>query len=238
MVAHRVLAGSLALTLGLAAMTTACADLPPPLPPPDEPFAHPPPLTQRQAARAGRNVTVRIRNIPCAGGLGVGTGFLLDEHTLVTNRHVVEGFGELELETWDGRRLSPEIVDVGTTADLSIVRIDSGVGEAIEMAADDPDPGEEVQAVGYALGGPQAVTEGEVIDYVEDPRLGMEGKIMRVDVSVQPGNSGGPLIDRNGLVVGVVYAIEIATDYGLVVPVSTLRSHLDTQGALSTSGRC
>lgn len=235
---HRAVAGLLAVGVGLTTVVSGCADLPPPMPPPDEPFAHPPPLTQRQAARAGRNVTVRIRNIPCGGGLGVGTGFLLDEHTLVTNRHVVEGFGELELETWDGRRLSPEIVDVGTAADLSIVRIDRGVGEAIELASDDPDPGEEVQAVGYALGGPQAVTEGEVVDYVEDSRLGMEGKIMRVDVSVQPGNSGGPLIDGNGLVVGVVYAIEIATDYGLVVPVSTLRTHLQTQGALSTSDGC
>ena len=233
---RRVLGVAVALLFAVGA--AGCANLPGPMPPPDEPFANPPPLTERQAARAGRNVTVRIRNIPCAGGLGVGTGFLLDEHTLVTNRHVVEGFGRLELETWDGRRLSPDVVAVGTSADLSIVRVESGVGEAIEMAAEDPEPGAAVQAVGYARGGPQAVTQGEVIDYVVDDRLGNGGLIMRVDVHVVPGNSGGPLIDEAGKVAGVVYAIEIATDYGLVVPVSTLRSHLDTQGALSTSGRC
>lgn len=229
---------ALALVTTVVAVSGGCANLPPPMPERDVPYAHPPPLTDRQAARAGRNVTVRIRNLPCGGGVGVGSGFLLDEHTLVTNRHVVEGFGSLELETWDGRRLNPEVVDVGTSDDLSIVHIDAGVGEAIEMASDDPDPGEEVQAVGYALGGPQAVTHGEVVDYVEDSRLGTSGPIMRVDISVQHGNSGGPLIDRNGLVVGVVYAIEIATDYGLVVPVSTLRHALASDTALSTTDHC
>lgn len=222
----------------LAVGVTGCANLPGPMPPPDEPFASPPPLTERQAARAGRNVTVRIRNIPCAGGLGVGTGFLLDEHTLVTNRHVVEGFGSLELETWDGRRLNPAVVAIGTSADLSIVRVESGVGEAIEMAADDPEPGAAVQAVGYALGGPQAVTQGEVVDYVVDDRLGNGGLIMRVDVHVVPGNSGGPLIDEDGNVAGVVYAIEIATGYGLVVPVSTLRDALTSDEALDGAPDC
>ena len=226
------------VTVLLAAGVAGCANLPGPMRPPDEPFANPPPLTERQAARAGRIVTVRIRNIPCAGGLGVGTGFLLDEHTLVTNRHVVEGFGSLELETWDGRRLNPAVVAVGTSADLSIVRVESGVGEAIEMAAEDPEPGAAVQAVGYALGGPQAVTQGEVIDYVVDDRLGNGGLIMRVDVHVVPGNSGGPLIDEDGNVAGVVYAIEIATGYGLVVPVSTLRDALDSDEALNGATNC
>jgi len=231
------LAALMALVIG-AATATGCANLPSAMPPPDVPFATPPGFAERAAARAGRNVTVRIRNIACSGGLGVGTGFLLDEHTLVTNRHVVEGFGTLELETWDGRRLSPNVVAVGNSADLSIVQIDSGVGEAIEMAPEDPPADTEVQAVGYALGGPQRVTQGQVVDYVENPNLGNAGPVMRVDISIKPGNSGGPLIDPSGRVVGVVYAIEIATGLGLVVPVSTLRDALTSDEALSAPEDC
>lgn len=231
--APTTLVALVALAIG-AATVSGCANMPGPMPPRDVPFATPPGFTERAAAREGRNVTVRIRNIPCNGvGLGVGTGFLLDDHTLVTNRHVVEGFGTLELETWDGRRLSPNVVAVGNSADLSIVQIDSGVGEAIEMAPEDPPADTEVQAVGYALGGPQRVTQGEVVDYVENPNLGTSGPIMRVDISIKPGNSGGPLIDPSGQVVGVVYAIEIATGLGLVVPVSTLRDALNSDDALT-----
>lgn len=226
-----------ALVVG-AATVTGCADMPGAMPPRDVPFATPPGFTERAAAREGRNVTVRIRNIPCSGGLGVGTGFLLDEQTLVTNRHVVEGYGRLELETWDGQRLNPNVVAVGNTADLSIVQIDSGVGEAIELAPEDPPAETEVQAVGYALGGPQRVTQGEIVDYVENPNLGNSGPVMRVDISIKPGNSGGPLIDPSGRVVGVVYAIEIATGLGLVVPVSTLRNALNSDEALSTPEDC
>lgn len=228
----------LAALVAGAATATGCANMPGAMPARDVPFATPPGFAERAAAREGRNVTVRIRNIPCNGGLGVGTGFLLDEHTLVTNRHVVEGFGRLELETWDGRRLTPNVVAVGNSADLSIVQIDSGVGEAIEMAAEDPPADTEVQAVGYALGGPQRVTQGEIVDYVENPNLGNSGPVMRVDISVKPGNSGGPLIDPSGQVVGVVYAIEIATGYGLVVPVSTLRDALNSDEAMSTPEGC
>ena len=71
-----------------------------------------------------------------------------------------------------------------------------------------------------------------------DDRLGNGGLIMRVDVHVVPGNSGGPLIDEEGKVAGVVYAIEIATGYGLVVPISTLRDALTSDEALDGAPDC
>lgn len=186
----------------------------------------------------GRDVTVRIRNVQCGLGIAVGTGFLLDDHTLVTNRHVVEDAASLELETWDGRRLATTVVSIGTTADLAVVHISHGVGESIALAQEDPPEATNVRAVGYAEGGPQRTTDGTIIDYVTDPRLGNIGPVMRLTNEVHPGNSGGPLIDERGTVVGVVYAIEIATGNGLAVPVSTLRESLHGGAGMHASGSC
>jgi S1-C subfamily serine protease len=84
--------------------------------------------------------------------------------------------------------------------------------------------GDAVTAVGYPLGGPLTLSAGTVIDRVDGASLGIEGPVMRLTATVRPGNSGGPVLDRKGHVVGIVYAIERATGFGLAVPVDTLRS--------------
>ena len=61
-----------------------------------------------------------------------------------------------------------------------------------------------------------------MVDYTTDPELGGTGEIMRLDVWVRPGNSGGPVLDAHGDVVGVVYAIEVASHHGLAIPADVL----------------
>ena len=62
-------------------------------------------LARDSAERAARTMTVRVRNTGCQG-VATGSGFALDRHTLITNRHVLAGADELELDTWDGRSLT------------------------------------------------------------------------------------------------------------------------------------
>lgn len=217
-----------------------CASAPPPMPEAradTEPASSPSTTATPDTGPTARNITVRIRNIPCGGGVATGTGFLIDDRTLVTNRHVVEDAAFLQLETWDGSQLDAEVLAVAGLADLAIVEVSRGVGESARLAADDPEIDQPVWAVGYAEGGPQRTTPGEVIDYVTDSRLGNFGQTMRVTNEVRPGDSGGPLVADDGEVVGVVYAIELATDYGLVVPVTTLRRMIDSGENIHTS-RC
>jgi S1-C subfamily serine protease len=79
---------------------------------------------------------------------------------------------------------------------------------------------------GFPLGGQQIVAEGDVLDYVVGANLGDGTQVMRLSTTVHPGNSGGPVIDRRGEVVGVVYAIELATHRALAIPASAVRSLL------------
>jgi len=183
-----------------------------------------------------RSYTVRIRSANCEG-LGTGSGFLLDDRTIVTNRHVVEGSDQLEVETFEGQSLTVSVASQGQLADLAIVRVetamDTSMGTHARLAPENPGPGTAIRAFGYPRGGPLKVTEGEVEDYKVDPRLGNLSKVMRSEVAIEPGNSGGPVIDDDGLVVGVVYAVEVSTEKSLIVPVATLQSVLANDDTLS-----
>lgn len=191
-----------------------------------------------------RAYTVRIRSQTCEG-LGVGSGFLIDDSTIVTNRHVVEGADALEVETSEGQTLTVDVASQGLLADLAVVRLSedmatemSADGVTAELAPANPEPGDELRAVGYPGGGELTVTEGEVEDYKADPRLGNLSKVIRSDVEIHPGNSGGPAVDEQNRVIGVVYAVEVSTEKSLIVPVETLRRLLDNTEGVETVEGC
>lgn len=210
--------------------------------PPDDPPVDASVLDEAPAVDP-RTYTVRIRSQTCEG-LGVGSGFLIDDATIITNRHVVEGADVLEVETSEGEDLSVDVASQGLLADLAVVRLDepldmsSSVDTTARLAPANPEPGDALRAVGYPGGGPLTVSEGEVEDFVVDPRLGNLSKIIRSDVEVEPGSSGGPAVNDADEVVGVVYAIEVDTQRSLIVPVETLQRLLDDPEGLEDVEGC
>ncbi|CAN5698822.1 MAG: S1C family serine protease [Iamia sp.] len=210
--------------------------------PPDEPEVDAS-LLDTPARVDPRTYTVRIRNQTCEG-LGVGSGFLIDESTIVTNRHVVEGAEVLEVETSEGESLTVDVASQGLLADLAVVRLSgpmamgSSVSATAELAPENPEAGDALRAVGYPGGGALTVTEGTVEDFKADPRLGNLSKVIRSDVAIEPGNSGGPAVNDEDQVVGVVYAIEVDTEKSLIVPVDTLRRLLDDTGGVEDVESC
>ncbi len=190
-----------------------------------------------------RTYTVRIRSQTCEG-LGVGSGFLIDDSTIVTNRHVVEGADALEVETSEGETLTVDVASQGQLADLAVVRLSdsmevgSSVSTTAELAPRNPESGDALRAVGYPGGGALIVTEGTVEDFKVDPRLGNLSKVIRSDVAIEPGSSGGPVVNDDDQVVGVVYAIEIDTEKSLIVPVETLARLLDDTEATVAVEAC
>ena len=69
-----------------------------------------------------------------------------------------------------------------------------------------------------------------MIDSVDGSNLGVPGQVMRLTANVLPGSSGSPVLDSEDRVIGIVYAIEISTGYGLAIPISTLRDLVQAGG--------
>jgi S1-C subfamily serine protease len=194
-----------------------------------------------QLARAERAVTVRVRATACHA-VGVGTGFLADARVLVTAAHVVDRADEVVLQTWDGEDIPVGFVTraVFTAADgddLAVIHLDRDTGATALLAERDPALGDPVDVVGYPGGGRLRTTSGEVVDYVSEPDFDID-RAMRTTAQVRPGNSGGPVFDNKGRVVGVVFAYETDTGYGLAVPVSRLRPLLADRSAQAPVEPC
>ncbi|MBO3087425.1 S1C family serine protease [Cellulomonas dongxiuzhuiae] len=234
--------GTLALLVGLA----GCAYLP--APPPPVPTSVVPSAAPAPSATAGgtqlspdgfdaaQRMAVRIRNIGC-GALSTGSGFALDEHTLVTNRHVVADSAELQLSTYDGRDVGAEAASTAGLADLAVVRTVDALPAAPVLADADPQVGDAVTVVGYPLGRRLTVTDGSVVGAVTDPLHANLGEVLVTDAPVEPGSSGSAALDAQGRVIGVVYA-KNADGMSFLVPVSTLRAMLDDDTAFAPAPTC
>lgn len=187
-----------------------------------------PALSRDGYRRRAERLTVRVRNLSCEG-VSTGSGFAVDASTLITNRHVVAGADLLEVNTSDGRTLEVSAAEVAVLGDIALVHVVGSLPVTADLGGRAP-PGSEVAAVGFPLGGPVAITRGVVIDQIDGRPFGIDGPVVRITAEVQPGNSGGPLLDGRGRVAGVVFAVETATGLGLAIPTETVLSVLRRGG--------
>jgi len=185
---------------------------------------------------AAQRMAVRIRNVGC-NSLSTGSGFAIDDTTLITNRHVVADSADLQLSTYDGRDVAVTASSTAALADLAVVRTADALPSAPGLADADPDPGDEVTVVGYPQGGALTVTSGQVIGSTTDPLNENLGQVLVTNAEVEPGSSGSAVLDSEGRVVGVVYA-KNATGQSFVVPVSTLQQLLADDASFTPSTSC
>lgn len=227
------------MVVALAAMLSGCVTAPPdnatdPVPAPivNEPIEQPVgELRSETIERLARQVTLRVRNRGC-GGVATGSAVAVGETLLVTNRHVVEGAEELEVNTWDGRTLTVAVAQAALSHDIAVVEVEAGLPEVAVVAQRDPQPGDRVIVAGYPGGGALDVREGTVLRKTSDVIFGAEAGAIAFDAEVAPGSSGGPVLDLEGRVVGVVYALSRREQVGFAVPVSALREALEAGDAL------
>lgn len=151
-----------------------------------------------KVAEGLRLSTVRVRS-----GDGGGTGVIWGAAGIVvTNAHVVRG-DDPAVELWDGRVLQSRLMRADRFRDLALLRVDApNLPLAIFRDSRDVRPGELVVAVGNPLGSRQAISVGVV--HAVGPLAGLgANRWVQSDVHLQPGNSGGPLADARGRVVGI-----------------------------------
>ena len=139
-----------------------------------------------------------------------GSGVIVASNGYVlTNRHVIDGGEEIYVTLGDGRRLNAAIIGTDKQTDLAVLKVDAD--DLIPIAWGDSDRcrvGSPVWAVGSPFGLDQTVTFGILSGkhrMVEDSTHYQD--FMQSDVAVNPGNSGGPLVDARGTLVGINTAI-------------------------------
>lgn len=224
----------------IASALIACVPPAPPLDPDEGALSalEPLDLDELQSAdvlRASREFTVRIRALGC-DRLGTGSGFVLEDGVIVTNRHVVGQPRDVTISTWDGRTFDARVDGIAQDADLAVIRIDTSDLPTATLRTTPIVIGERVAAIGYPGGGGATITTGKVLGFTDGPVLGEQVPAIRVDAEVLPGNSGGPLIDADGLVIGVIFAMTGPGGDGLAVPVDVLLDRLDRQGFRAPTG--
>lgn len=169
---------------------------------------------------------------------GSGSCFYLRKHNLfVTNYHVVEGFQEVAVHDRDRNPYLAKVVLVNPTLDIALLKVDADFAHLpeIELARDESlSIGHKVFVAGYPYGMPFTVTEGTV----SSPKQLMKGRnYIQTDAAVNPGNSGGPIFNEAGEVVGVtVSKFTDADNMGFGIRVEDLRHLLSTIDNLDREG--
>ena len=163
-----------------------------------------------------RRSTVQV----ASGRRGQGSGFIVKSNGVIaTNAHVL-GESALTVRLWDGSSFPASLKARSTRRDLAVLQIPTTNLTPVTLAnSDDLRVGELVIAVGNPLGFIGAVTTGVVHAIGRRPGLGPV-KWIQADVQLAPGNSGGPLADARGRVVGI--NTMVAAGLGLAVPANAV----------------
>jgi 2-alkenal reductase len=180
------------------------------------------------------------------GGEASGSGVVIDaKGYIVTNNHVVANNSALQVIFSDGRTVNATLVGSDDISDLAVLKVDGSVpGVATLGDSSKLRPGQMVVAIGSALGAFQNTVTPGVISGLNrklqrDNGIPMED-LIQTDAAINHGNSGGPLLDLQGEVIGINTAVvrasgqgDVAEGLGFAIPVNTVKtitSQLIAQG--------
>jgi S1-C subfamily serine protease len=178
---------------------------------------------------------------------GVGSGFLVDsEGDIITNNHVVNGAVSVRVILDDGTPIDATIVATDPVDDLALIHVNpDDLSGATPLTLGDSDavqPGQMAVAMGAPFGLNDTITVGIIsgvnrtVDGSSSSLVGM----LQTDAAISPGNSGGPLFNAAGEVIGVNTAIEAssgANDIGFAIPSNVVSNVLATLKAGETVER-
>jgi S1-C subfamily serine protease len=177
------------------------------------------------------------------GGLGqvsptaLGSGVIIDSQGhIVTNQHVVAGQQSLEVIFADGTRAAATLVGQDAYSDLAVIKVNNKVPAVASFDDSDKlEAGQPVVAIGSALGDFRNTVTAGVVSALHRDLPGDGGTSMhdliQTDAAINHGNSGGPLIDMDGRVVGINTAVvrtadmgDVAEGLGFSIPSNTVKS--------------
>ena len=173
------------------------------------------------------------------GFSGTASGFSVGSW-IVTNRHVVEDAKSLSF--LDAKKKRHKVTDwrFSDKDDLALLSIDSGLIPKLKVSLSDGISGDLVATGGYPLGGVQVSNHGRLVSKTEDFNDGGSSGsfVWRTTAEILPGDSGGPMLDKHGSVIGVMFALDLIQGYTLAIPVSRLNAILQDTTLTSEGKPC
>jgi serine protease Do len=175
----------------------------------------------------------RPRQVP-RRATGLGSGFIIDpEGYVVTNNHVVDGASEVTIRLEDDSVFPAEIIGTDPQTDLALLKIEAeqSLPSLTLGDSDSAEVGDWVLAVGNPFGLGGTVTAGIISARGRNIQAGPYDDFLQVDASINRGNSGGPLFDLDGNVIGVNTAIFSpnggSVGIGFAIPSNMVKSVVD-----------
>jgi putative serine protease PepD len=174
-----------------------------------------------------------------------GSGFVYDANgDIVTNQHVVDGATSVSVKFWNGKTYGAHVVGTDASTDVAVVKVDAPSSLLHPLSLGDSSSlqvGDGVVAIGSPFGLEETVTSG-IVSALHRQMTSPSGfaipDSIQTDAAINHGNSGGPLLDTRGNVVGVTSQIESDSGgndgVGFAIPSSTVRS---VAGQLISSGK-
>ncbi len=162
---------------------------------------------------------------------GTGTGFVLDrEGRILTAFHVVKDMNQIDVVLGSGRRLSARLVGTAPQLDIALLQVEAREGELFPLPLGDSKAvqvGQKVIAIGNPFGLHNTITVGVISALkrtLDDTPIELQEALIQTDAAINPGSSGGPLLNSAGEVVGINTAIvEHAQNVGFAIPIHFAR---------------
>jgi S1-C subfamily serine protease len=175
-------------------------------------------LRDPDVTRAGTSV-LKVRGTNSCGRGIEGSGFVYADDRLMTNAHVVAGVDDPQVVVGDDA-IDAKVVFYDSDLDIAVLAFDSDAIPALPFTApgDPADPKQPIAILGYPQDGPFDIESGRIRakQTLRSPDIYGDGAVIRDVFSirglVRPGNSGGPIVDSAGNVVGVVFAASVTDD--------------------------
>ncbi len=167
---------------------------------------------------------------------GQGSGFVLDKQGLIlTNNHVIDGGQKIEVTLSDKHKYKAEIIGVDKNHDLALIKINApNLVPAVLSDSNGLVVGQRVYAIGNPFGLNGTMTRGIIssIRSIRGPNNNPIEDAIQTDAAVNPGNSGGPLLNSRGEVIGITTLIasngaDQSSGIGFAIPINTAKAVLD-----------